>query len=182
MDSDEELFLRYRSGEAVVFEELLGRFKAPLFGVILKMVGDRADAEDVFQETLYRVIRHAEEFNPELRFSSWIFSIALNLCRDHLRRRGRSPIQAVAEVPDFAVPHTPESDSWRGEVRKAVGQAIAKLPEEQREVFTLREYGGLEFKEIARLTNSNLNTVLGRMHLAVKKLRAELTGLGGDNG
>ena len=174
--SDEELFSRHRSGDASSFEELLERYRRPLYTVIRRMVRDSREAEDIFQETFCRVLRSQERFDAKRRFSSWIYAIATNLCRDYWRRQGRETVTADGEPPEVAGPGDPEAESSDGEIRMAVETAVARLPVEQREVFLLREYGGLTFKEIAEVTQSNLNTVLGRMHLAVKKLRAELLG------
>ena len=175
MIADEQLLLHYRSGDEDGFNELIERYRGPLFTVILRMVGDRGDAEDIFQETFYRVIRHRERFDAERKFSTWLYSIAVNLCRDYLRKGKRSLISPREELPDAPGPENPETDSWRREIGSAVESALAKLPFEQREVFLLREYGDMSFKEIAELTQSNLNTVLGRMHVAIRKLRAELS-------
>jgi RNA polymerase sigma-70 factor (ECF subfamily) len=174
--SDEELLSRYQSGDESGFEGLIERYRRPLFTVIARMVRDRGDAEDIFQETFIRVMQHHERFDPRRKFSTWIYAIATNLCRDHLRRGRRSPVAVMEEVPEAAGDDDPESESWGREVRTAVDRALELLPAEQREVFLLREYGGLSFKEVAVLTSSNLNTVLGRMHMAMKKLRAELDG------
>lgn len=172
--SDEKLLLAYLEGDESGMGELIDRFRRPLFSVILRMVGDAHDAEDIFQETFFRVLRGRDQFDAERKFSSWLFAIAVNLCRDHLRKDRRSLESGQDELPEVAGSEDPESDSWRREVRAAVESALQSLPPEQREVFLLREYGGLSFKEIAELSGVNINTALGRMHMAVKKLRAEL--------
>ena len=175
--SDEELMGRYQSGDAGGMSELIDRFRRPLFTVIVRMVGDRNDAEDIFQETFCRVLKHHERFDAERKFSTWLFAIACNLCRDHLRKDRRSVEFTTEELPEVGGDENPETDSFRSEVRAALDMALKRLPADQREVFLLREYGGLAFKDIAELTQSNLNTVLGRMHTAIKKLRVELSGL-----
>jgi RNA polymerase sigma-70 factor (ECF subfamily) len=172
--SDEELLKTYLSGDESGFSGLVNRYRGLLFTVILRMVRDHGEAEDIFQETFYRVLRHADRFDFDRKFSTWVYSIAANLCRDRLRRRKSTPVEGGIEVSGFSGSDDPERDSWRGEVREAVERALTRLPDEQREVFVLREYGEMSFKEIAEATKSNLNTVLGRMRLAVKKLRAEL--------
>jgi RNA polymerase sigma-70 factor, ECF subfamily len=174
-ESDEELFESYRGGEESGFEALVDRYRGPLFTVIYRMLGDRGLAEDLFQETFFRVVRNRDRFEPGSRFSPWLYAIAVNLVRDHLRSKKRSPLVLVDEPPDCPAPHNPESDLYWTEVRQVVANALAALPQDQREVFLLREQAGLSFKEIAHLTGANLNTVLGRMHLAMKKLQAEFS-------
>lgn len=174
--SDEDLLSRYQSGDESAFEELLERYRGPLFTVVARMVGNRSDAEDIFQETFYRVLQHGHKFDFEKKFSSWVYAIATNLCRDYLRKRPREPMPIGDEPPDVDGKNDPERDSFNAEVRKAMEIALAKLPEPQREVFVLRQYGGVSFKEIAKMKGANLNTVLGRMHLAIKKLRTEMAG------
>lgn len=180
--SDEELFVSYRRGDEGALAELLSRHRGPLFNVIYRMTGDWHEAEDIFQETLVRVFNHRAKFDSGLKFSSWLYAIATNLCRDLHRKRARSPLVAAAEPPEPASGLNPERELMESELKSAIGAALATLPEEQREVFLLREYGGLSFKEIAKLTRTNLNTVLGRMHLAMKKLKSELTALAEDEG
>ncbi len=177
--SDEELLKDYLSGDERGFEELLQRYKGPLFTVILRMVGSMADSEDIFQETFSRVLSHAGDFRMEKKFSPWVYAIATNLCRDHLRRSGKNPLPLDDETVPSPLPD-PESEVSESEVRRAVSKALDALPPEQREVYLLREYGDLSFKQIAKVTGSKLNTVLGRMHLAMKRLKSELSYLSED--
>jgi len=178
--SDEELFDIYRSGEMEAFEELVGRYRRPLFTVVMRMIGDRQESEDIFQETFCRVIKNKGRFDSDRSFSSWVFSIASNLAKDRLRRRNRDPVRTEAEPPEGASGEDPESKTMNKEIKKAVDTALDKLSPEQKEVFLLREYGGLSFKEIANMKKTNLNTVLGRMHLAMKKMKQELSWLAED--
>jgi len=175
--SDEELFEKYRAGDAGGFDELVDRYRGPLYTVIYRMVANRGDAEDIFQETFYRVVKHGGRYDSKRKFSAWIYAIATNLCRDHHRRRARSQVQPLDSGPESAGPGNPESDSFGREIGEALQAALGGLTPEQREVFLLREFGGMSFKEIAEATDSKLNTVLGRMHGAVGKLRIELSGL-----
>jgi RNA polymerase sigma-70 factor (ECF subfamily) len=176
--SDEDLFHQWRQGDAGAFEELLERYRRPLFAVILRMVADRTMAEDLFQETFFRVLRNTADFDSARKFAPWLYTIAVNLCRDHLRKKTRSPVTRGEPLPEAAAHDDPEARARDHEFTQALEGALAALTPEQREVFVLREYAGLSFKEIAAADGSNLNTVLGRMHAAVKKLRAELAGFG----
>jgi len=172
--TDEQLMQRFASGDHDAFDTLVERYKRPLFTVIYRMTGNRADAEDIFQETLMRIVRHKKAFDPDKTFSSWVYAIATNLCRDRARKlKNRSAGELDEER--LASDRDPETDSFRAEISAAMEKAILLLPEEQREVFLLREYAGLPFSRIAEATGSKLNTVLGRMHLAIRKLRTELS-------
>ena len=171
--TDEALMKAYCQGETKAFDELLSRYRTPLFSTLCRLVGDRALAEDLFQETFLRVIQHAGRFDPGRKFSGWLFQIARNLCVDALRRRGVRREQAGGEEPEAPGPD-PERALAAAEQGLAIARNLQLLTLEQREVFVLREFSGLTFKEIAEMTRSPLNTVLGRMHLAVKKLRAGL--------
>jgi len=179
MPTDEESFSRFLRGDEGGFEDLLDRYRTPLFSFILRMVGN-GEADDVFQETFMRVLRHRHRFDAARRFRPWLYAIAANLCRDALRRRKRSPELSGDELPDGVSVSNPEADSVGAEIRDAVAVAVAALPPDQREVFLLREQAGLSFREISSATGTNLNTVLGRMHQAVKKLKVHLTPLRED--
>ncbi len=173
--SDEELFEEFKNGRAHGFEELLNRYKRPLFSVILKRVRDRQLAEDLFQETFMRVIEHADKFKEGRKFSPWLYRIALNLCIDaHRKGLVRSEVRMDEMSAEPAVCSGTEKKLENKEIRKRIEAALEVLTEDQREVFIMREYAGLSFKEIALATESPLNTVLGRMHSALKKLRAQL--------
>jgi RNA polymerase sigma-70 factor (ECF subfamily) len=173
--SDEKLFEEFKKGKARGFEELLNRYKGPLFTVILKRVRNRELAEDLFQETFMRVIEHADRFEKGRKFSPWLFRIALNLCVDaHRKRQVRSEIKFEEMDVEPAVGSGLEEKLEDKEIMDKIEAALEELTEEQREVFIMREYAGLSFKEIALATESPLNTVLGRMHSALKKLRAQL--------
>ncbi len=173
--TDEKLFEDFRRGSAEGFEQLLDRYKAPLFSMILKRVRDADLAQDIFQETFMRVIERADTFERGRKFSPWVFRIASNLCVDYYRKaRTRSEVgmdRAGAEPIDGAAVEEKMEDR---ETREKIQAALDVLTEEQRQVFIMREYSGMSFKEIAEATESNLNTVLGRMHAAIKKLRVEL--------
>ncbi len=168
----------YTNGDPAGFDELLRRYKRPLFGYVYKMLGDKGEAEDVFQETFIRIIRNASKYDPEKRFSSWLFSIAHNLSIDSLRTRKTRPLP-FADPPEIgaSAAYDPELSAMNSQTGRVIQAAIAGLPEQQRQVFIMREYSGMSFKEIAEATESPLNTVLGRMHLAVKKLRSSLSEL-----
>lgn len=183
--SDEELMIRYQGGDTAALEELIQRQGRALFGFLQRSLGDKARAEDAYQEVFIRVIRGAAGYSPASRFTAWLYTIARNFCIDQARRQyfrvaeslddfvseesGTSCLDTVAsDEPD------PEENVRAAELAQALEKAIAALPPEQREVFLLRERAGLSFKEIARLTRAPLNTVKTRMHYALNCLRKVL--------
>jgi RNA polymerase sigma-70 factor (ECF subfamily) len=152
------------------------------------MVRDHETAEDLLQETWLQVVKKLPSFGFKGAFRNWVYTIAHHKVIDFTRSNGH---QAMAHLEDdlsdgsARTLHDIVADPAPGVVRQAgarelcehVQAIVAGLPEAQREVFLLRTDGGLSFKEIAALQNAPLNTVLGRMHYAVKRLRSELTEL-----
>jgi RNA polymerase sigma-70 factor (ECF subfamily) len=169
--SDRALVKAYLRGDAGAFEELYLRYEAPLFGYVLGMVREREEAEDVLQETFLKIMRSLGRYREQGSFRSWLYTVASNLCRDHLRKRSRHEqlarerLQVGSSAPD------PEAVFERSESSQLLSRLVDELPDEQREVVLLRVRSDLSFREIARLQGCPLGTALGRMHLAVKKLR-----------
>jgi RNA polymerase sigma-70 factor (ECF subfamily) len=193
--ADEELFERFRRGDRAAFETLVRRHRAPLFTFVLRTLGtqDRARAEDLVQDTFVRVIKGAGEWQQKARFSTWLFTIARNLCLDAMRRdkhRRADSLDAPASPADDSsrplhesiegITPGPERQSEAARIGPVIQAAIAKLPSEQREVFILREYSGVPFKEIGELTGVNENTVKSRMRYALDALRKALAAAGID--
>lgn len=186
-DSDEALMLRYQKGDARAFEVLLTRHRRPVYNFILRFVGDRAAAEDVLQEAFLRVIKGADTWERQAKFTTWLYTIARNLCVD-ASRRGKHRKAASLDAPmsrdadDSRTLLDVTADKSAGVDRQAIGNelgvkmhaAIAKLSEEQREVFLMREFLDMQFKEIAEVVGCPENTVKSRMRYALEKLREEL--------
>ncbi len=163
-------------------DQLVGRYRSPLFSWLLGMTGNRADAEDLFQDVWFRVIRHAGRFS-DVSFRAWLWKIARNLLIDF--RRKRKPdisLDAVADEEDVPLVDQltardtgPAKAVELDDMTKRVLRAVATLPEVQREVFLMRVQGDLSFSEIAQTLTIPLNTALGRMHDAMTKLKKLLT-------
>lgn len=176
--TDDALFERYRSGDTAAFEQLLARHQSALFGFLARLVGDRALAEDLFQETWLRVVREASRYRAEQKFNRWLFTIANRLAIDALRRRKRwasvsvDDEETTLELPD----HGPSAadETARRQTMGRIESALATMQPALRQVFLLRENRGLSFKEIAAMTDAPLGTVLWRMSAALKHLRKEL--------
>ncbi len=185
-DSDESLMLRYRDGEVRAFEVLMTRHRAPVYRFVLRFVGDGTQAEDVLQETFMRVIRSARSYERQAKFTTWLYTIARNLCVDASRRAKHRRVQSLDAAPNGDPDGTPlveltsdgkghaESDSLNHELQERIRAAIDGLPDEQREIFLLRESADLQFNEIARIVGCPENTVKSRMRYALEKLREAL--------
>lgn len=190
--ADEALMLAFQQGDARAFEQLVQRHRAAVFNFLLRLLGDRARAEDLLQETWLKVVRSAPSYEKKAKFTTWLYTIARNLCVDASRRdRHRvaaSLDQAAGADPDGdarplvdRIPDSrpmPDRAAHGLQVREAIELALKKIPEEQREVFLLREYAGVPFKEIADVTGVPENTVKSRMRYALEGLRRALLELG----
>jgi RNA polymerase sigma-70 factor (ECF subfamily) len=179
--TDEELVDRSRKGDVDSFNQLITRWERPIYALAYRVIGQEEDARDVTQETFLRAFRGIGAFKGQAKFSSWIYRIALNLCRDWIRRRRRSPISLVpedVELEDLAADVGPsesvEDLVARRELTGVVEAAMAKLPEEQRTAIILKEYHGMTFQEIADLQGCPLSTVKTRLYQGLSVLRREL--------
>ncbi len=180
-EDDDQLITRAVAGDRGAFESLYDRYSAAVFGVALKMLGDREVAEDAVQEIFWRVWRRLASFDRSRAFAPWLFGIAHNYCIDELRRRKVRP-QPVYEDDDHPILSDIPDDVDVGEAaaladqRRILREALDQLPEEQRQALLLAYYGGLTQQEIAARLGNPLGTVKTRMRLGLQKLRALLQG------
>lgn len=187
--TDEELLARYRRGDDAAFRVLVKRHQRGIFNFALRQVHVPSTAEDIVQDVFVRVVQNIGTFKDEARFTTWAYTIARNLCIDHLRKRvhRRHPsLDAPSEgSPDGADGPTlgeKVAGSGAGADRQVIGKqlqthitaAVEKLPEDQREVFLMRQVGELAFKEIADIVGVSENTVKSRMRYALERLQAAL--------
>jgi RNA polymerase sigma-70 factor, ECF subfamily len=188
--TDEMLMVRYQRGDREAFAELVRRHKTPIYNFVLRQVRQGNTAEDVTQDVFLRVVQNASEFKHEARFSTWLYTIARNLCVDHLRKQthrrhpsldqpitqnGEDSRPMVDNIADVHPRASVERTAVAGEVAGRILAAVEKLPEEQREVFLLREIANLPFKEIADITGVGENTVKSRMRYALDRLQEALS-------
>jgi RNA polymerase sigma-70 factor (ECF subfamily) len=179
--TDEELVARSRTGDSDSFNQLVKRWERPIFALAYRTLGREEDARDVTQETFLRAFRALAGFKGEAKFSSWLYRIALNLCRDWMRRERRAP---MVDVPEGADLHelaaekrevaSVEDLAARAELSGAVASAMERLPLEQRTAIILKEYHGLTFQEIADLMNCPLSTAKTRLYQGLTLLRRSL--------
>lgn len=187
--SDEDLMLAFRDGDAVAFEQLVTRHKRGLYNFLLRSVHDRSRSEEMLQEVFLRVIRAKDRYQRTARFTTWIYTIARNLCVDESRRqkfrrtlpleakrrgRGGDDGQSILDVTE-AQQVGIDAESEAPKVRERVAAAIDGLPDDQREVFMMRQFGGLSFKQIGEAVGAPENTVKSRMRYALEKLRGDLS-------
>ena len=179
--TDEELVARSRSGDMDSFNQLILRWERPIYALAYRVIGQEEDARDVAQETFLRAFRALPGFKGQAKFSSWIYRIALNLCRDWIRRKKRTPVSQVPEdvdLSELAAEQGPvesvEELVARRELSAVVEEAMAFLPEEQRTAVILKEYHGMTFQEIADLQGCPLSTVKTRLYQGLSVLRKHL--------
>ena len=160
MGTDEELIGRVGVGDQDALAELCRRYERPLYRFLAQHTGGR-DVEDLYQETWLRAVRAAPRFDPSRRFSTWVFQIAVNLCRDWHRRPPPEPVE-----PDDNLASTSDAPEARIDARRL----LAALPEAQRTALLLRYYHGLSEEEAAEVLGCPRGTVKSRLHAARERL------------
>ena len=178
--TDEQLIDRYRAGETQAFDTLVRRYRNELFHFLIRFMGKRAAAEDVFQNTFLQVHQSLDTFDTERRFKPWLFTIAANKGRDYLRRQKRRPTVPLTapvsgpggEGQDFvdlmqADLPMPDERMAAGEIQEKVRRAVAELPDHLREILLLAYFQKLPYAEIADVLGIPLGTVKSRLHTAV---------------
>lgn len=163
------------------FNQLVKRWERPIYALAYRVIGREEDARDVCQDTFLRAYRALPGFKGQAKFSSWLYRIALNLCRDWIRRQRRARTVAMPEGVDLvelASEQGPvesiEDLVARRQLSKVVADAMEHLPEEQRTAIILKEYHGLTFQEIADMQGCPLSTVKTRLYQGLSVLRRHL--------
>ncbi len=187
--TDAELMEAFRDrGDMAAFELIVRRYQGPLYNYFARSVGRPARAEELVQELFLRLVRSRERYERTAKLSTWLFTIARNLTVDEARRQrfrrhrsldapGRRADggEGAALIGRIAAEQVPVDEAADGpRVREQVLAAVAALPDAQREVFTMRQFGGLSFREIADILGVSDNTVKSRMRYALEKLRDKL--------
>jgi len=173
--SDEALLAGFLSGDEAMFAELVHRYERPLHAFICRLTGEPAIAPDLFQETFLRVVQHAGRFEGRSRFKTWLYAIAANQCRSHVRKQARRRLQHADAVPDPAdAGPGPNGTAQAAQIGEHIARAVAVLPPAQREVFVLRTYDEMPYAQIAETLGRPLGTVKTQMRAALQKLRREL--------
>ena len=183
---DEKAMRKFQKGDAKSFDVLLKRHSGGVLRFIMKMTGgSKLHAEDLLQEIFMKVIERKDQYDPEQKFTTWLYSIARNHCIDYLRteshRRHRSldaPLNSGEDEGGAVVleivkseARAQDDETYDKELRELIDIGVKGLKEEFREVFLLREVEGLSFQEISEITDSPLGTVKSRLRYAFQYLR-----------
>ena len=175
---DATLVQEYVSGSEIAIEKLINRHQLRIFNYIKSKVLDRDTAEDIFQDTFIKVIKTLKSgvYNEEGKFLPWVMRIAHNLVIDFFRKSNRIPTIENNDEYDlfkFISDSTPNIERilFQDQLVKDLQNLILELPDDQKEVLTMRLYKDMSFKEIAENTNVSINTALGRMRYAIINLR-----------
>lgn len=178
--SDDELMREYQKGEALAMDELVRRYKNPIYRFAYRLCVNAHEAQDVAQEVFLRLHQYRNSFSPQGKFSAWLFSIAHNLCVSRLRRRkwwGIWPSmpdcpdeQVETESPDPSPDVVVEGNEAQGKVK----ECIRALPFLQREALILREYENLDYRDIARILKKPQGTVKTLIYRARQTIKTKL--------
>jgi RNA polymerase sigma-70 factor (ECF subfamily) len=178
--TDEQLLSDYRHGDKTSFAKLVNRYQRELYHFLVRFLGNRASAEDVFQETFLQVHQSAEQFDPQRRFRPWLFTIAANKARDLIRsqaRRPTNPLQASISPGDEesgefidlmqSTSELPSEPMERQELQQLVHNTVTSMPEHLREILLLSYFHQFPYKQISEILDIPLGTVKSRLHAAV---------------
>jgi len=191
--SDEKLFERYRRGDDEALRTLIERYRDDLFRFLYRLVGDRATAEDVFQDTFLQIHLSADRFDATRRFRPWLFTIAANKGRDSLRKKGRrqtmelsAPVggddsgAAFVDLMEIDVPE-PDARLDREELDGLVQRALGGMSPLMREVLLLAYFQRLSYAQIAEDLGIPLGTVKSRLHAAVASFAKQWQSVSGEH-
>ncbi|MBI5800375.1 MAG: sigma-70 family RNA polymerase sigma factor [Verrucomicrobia bacterium] len=185
-DPDAMLMLRVKRGDRAAFEELVARYQQPVLNFIFRTLPDATEAEDLAQGVFVQVWKSAARYEPSAKFSTWLFTIARNLCLNEFRRRSRHPADSL-DAPAHAGTDEPRGHSVEekrvasasdamlcGELEEKVAEALAALPENQRTALLLWQRDELAYDDIAEVLGCSLSAVKSLIHRARETLKARL--------
>lgn len=183
--TDNDLFALYLEGDCEAFRELFHRHSRGLFSFAYRMLGEPPLAEEVVQEAFTRVVRSPPDLGRGTKFSTFLYSVCRNLCIDEVRKRrvrrhaplndpsGQGDGRSLEERIAHEGPPT-DAPAMNREIGHRIEEALAELPDEQKEVFLLREFSEMPFAEVARTVGCSENTAKSRMRYALERLRVLL--------
>jgi len=183
--SDEVLMLRYKDGDLSAFEVIVEKHQQPLFSFVYRFCNDYHQAQDLVQDVFLRLVKMSRNYEPRAKFTTYLYTIAHNVCIDDFRRKKRRQNVSLSDPIDAENGMTleetmkdgranPQRDFQQKSFEQALHQAVENLPPEQREVFLLREQQNLAFDEIARIVGCLPSTAKSRMRYALQSIREKL--------
>lgn len=170
---DYNLIKRVQNGDMVAFSEIVDRYKNRLMNTIVRMVSSQVEAEDIVQETFVRVYQHRDSFDFRHCFSTWLYTIALNLARNELRKRKRFKFYDISDMQGHESEISVEM-KLPSNISKVLEKAIDSLPEKYKSAFILRDIQEQSYDEVAKIMNIPLGTVKSRVNRARALLRDKL--------
>jgi len=184
-DPDAVLMLRVKRGDRAAFAELVEKYKQPLFNFVFRTLRDEIETEDVTQNTFLQVWKSRARYQRTAKFSTWLFTIARNLCLNEIRRRSRHPAESLEEThaehddqpsrqyEDKKI-FLPTETALHGELAKKIEEALAELPENQRTAILLCRQDELSYEEIAEVLNCSLSATKSLIHRGRDFLKEKL--------
>ena len=185
LDPDAALMLRVKQGDTGAFAELVDKYKQPVMNVVYRMLRDATEAEDLAQNVFVQVYKSAQRYKVASKFSTWLFTIARNLCLNEIRRRSRHPAdsldaphpeqddQPLQQFEDLKTASPPES-LLHGELDAKIEEALAELPENQRLAILLCRQDELSYEEIAEVLGCSLSATKSLIHRGRETLKQKL--------
>lgn len=184
-DPDAALMLRAKRGDRAAFVELVEKYKQPLYNFIFRTLRDETETEDVAQTVFLQVYKSRARYRRTAKFSTWIFTIARNLCLNEIRRRSRHPAESLEEThaehedqpqrqyEDKKI-FLPTDDALHGELARKIEEALAELPENQRTAILLCRQDELSYEEIAGVLDCSLSATKSLIHRGRETLKEKL--------
>jgi RNA polymerase sigma-70 factor (ECF subfamily) len=185
LDPDAALMLRVKQGDTAAFTTLVEKYKQPVMNLAWRTLRDETEAEDLAQNVFVQAWKSAHRYQATAKFSTWLFTIARNLCLNEIRRRVRHPAESLAQtrddsdeqplyqVVDKRISAAPE-EMLRGELERKVDEALLALPENQRTALGLCRQEELSYEEIAVVLGCSLSATKSLIHRARETLKARL--------
>jgi RNA polymerase sigma-70 factor (ECF subfamily) len=186
LDPDARLMLRVQRGDRAAFEALVEKYKQPVMNLVYRMIGDLQESEDLSQNVFVQVYKSARRYRATARFSTWLYTIARNLCLNELRRRSRHPAESLDASPpdqdDYSLHHhlkdaatpSPPDACLLAELEERIEQALALLPENQRTAVVLCRQQDLSYEQIADILGCSVSATKSLIHRARESLRHRL--------
>jgi RNA polymerase sigma-70 factor (ECF subfamily) len=185
LDPDAQLMLRVQGGDLDAFEMLVTRYQQPLMNLVCRILGDSKEAEDICQNVFVQVYKSAQRYRVTAKFTTWLYTIARNLCLNEIRRRSRHPAESLDAVQpglddrpsrdlvDRRAPTAPEV-LLQGELERKIQEALNELPENQRTALLLCRQEDLSYEDIAQVLRCSLSATKSLIHRARASMRRRL--------